>query len=197
MGSTFNALTIPLIFIAIVLNLVLGQLAAALNLPPYLDNVGTVLAGVLAGPLAGGLTGLLSGVIGGLLTNTNPIYLALVAAVVGILAGLIGARSWFRRWVRVLLGGLLTGLAAALVGALALTATSGAFAPATFVTNLTNSLLGTLGAGGVASELLEMVVSFLLSFGIVRSMARRLLIRFPQGERSAAPHRRPLIGRVD
>jgi hypothetical protein len=34
-------------------------------------------------------------------------------------------------------------------------------------------------------------------FLVVRSMSRRLLVRFPQGERSAEPRREPLIGRIE
>jgi len=52
----FTTLTLALIAVGIVLNLVLGQTVSLLNLPVFLDSIGTVIVALLAGPWAGGLT---------------------------------------------------------------------------------------------------------------------------------------------
>jgi len=61
----FSTTTIVFIAIAIVINIVVGQMVSLLKLPIFLDSIGTILVGVLAGPLAGGLTGLLTNLFSG------------------------------------------------------------------------------------------------------------------------------------
>ncbi len=52
--ADFTTLTVALIPVAIVINIVVGQIVqSVLKLPIYLDSIGTVLVAVLAGPLAG------------------------------------------------------------------------------------------------------------------------------------------------
>ncbi|MGH2543457.1 MAG: histidine kinase, partial [Ardenticatenaceae bacterium] len=63
--------------------------------------------------------------------------------------------------------------------------------------NFTNSILSANLLQGAVSDPLDKIISYLVVFLILRSLPRRLLVRFPQGERSAEPHRRPLIGRVE
>ena len=53
----FSTRTLVLIPIAIVINIVIGELTVRLKLPIYLDSIGTVLVGAIAGPWAGALTG--------------------------------------------------------------------------------------------------------------------------------------------
>ena len=51
----FTTITLALIPLAIVVNIVIGQLIVILKLPVYLDSIGTVVCRCLAGPLAGAL----------------------------------------------------------------------------------------------------------------------------------------------
>ena len=62
----FSTRTLVLIPIAIVINIVIGELTVRLKLPIYLDSIGTVLVGAVAGPWAGALTGALANLIWGL-----------------------------------------------------------------------------------------------------------------------------------
>ncbi len=62
----FSTRTLVLIPIAIVINIVIGELTVRLKLPIYLDSIGTVLVGAIAGPWAGALTGALANLIWGL-----------------------------------------------------------------------------------------------------------------------------------
>ena len=91
----------PLMPVAIAINIVLGfTVQKVLNLPIYLDSIGTILVGVLAGPLAGALTGALSNLIWqyspGIGPSSNIGPFAVTAAVIGLLAGLWGYLGVYR-----------------------------------------------------------------------------------------------------
>ena len=59
-SSQFTTRVIALMPVAIAMNIALGYpTQKILNLPIYLDSIGTILVGVLAGPLPGALTGIL------------------------------------------------------------------------------------------------------------------------------------------
>ena len=59
---------ICLIALAIVMNVIGGQIALALRLPIYLDSIGTIMIGAMLGPWCGLIPGLLGGLIMALLT---------------------------------------------------------------------------------------------------------------------------------
>ncbi|MBA3532320.1 MAG: ECF transporter S component [Ardenticatenales bacterium] len=211
MRSTFNTLTLALMPIAIVLNITIGALISYFNrispvikIPLYLDSIGTILAGVLAGPVAGGLTGALSNILWSfILADPVIIWFAPVAFVIGVLAGLFGYYSWMRKIQMALLGGLVTGIVAAVMSAPIATYVYGGitgggtdFLVAAFQSFM-DSTLGAVAAQGIFSDPPDKMISYLLVFLILKGLPRRLLVRFPQGEKTASPHRRPLIGHVD
>ena len=204
MRSAFNTFTLALMPIAIVIDIVLGQLVNLLSLPLYLDNIGTIMVGVLAGPVGGAITGLLSGVIRSLLFDLNALWFAPVGLVVGILAGIFGARSWLRKRKRptlVLFGGLLTGLVAALVRVIPYAVnrlpehSMDLLLP--YFKNLVSNPVGAYLSQGIVFDPLDKIISYLAVFLILTRFRRRLLVRFPQGTATARARRRPLIGHVD
>ncbi len=97
--ADFTTLTLVLIPVAIVINIVIGQIVQnVLKLPIYLDSIGTVLVAVLAGPLAGALTGALSNIIWGIIFSTPTIIpFAITAFAIGLMAGFLARLGWFRR----------------------------------------------------------------------------------------------------
>jgi len=97
--ADFTTLTLTLIPVAIVINIVVGQIVQnVLKLPIYLDSIGTVLVAILAGPLAGALTGVLSNVLWGVIFSTPVIIpFALTAAAIGLMAGFLAQLGWFKR----------------------------------------------------------------------------------------------------
>jgi hypothetical protein len=117
LSRQFSTRVIALIPVAIAINIVLGfTVQKVLNLPIYLDSIGTILVGVLAGPIAGAVTGAASNLIWqyapviGPGSNIGPF--AITAAVIGLLAGLWGRLGVYRSrpasgprlWVSVLVG---------------------------------------------------------------------------------------------
>jgi energy-coupling factor transport system substrate-specific component len=97
--ADFGTLTLTLIPVAIVINIVVGQIVQnVLKLPIYLDSIGTILVAILAGPLAGALTGVISNILWGVIFSTPTIIpFALTAAAIGLMAGFLAQLGWFRR----------------------------------------------------------------------------------------------------
>jgi len=58
-----------LVRLGVAVNLVIGQIVAALLLPVYLDAVGTILVAALVGPRAAVITGLTSQVLAAVLSG--------------------------------------------------------------------------------------------------------------------------------
>ncbi|MDQ4078114.1 MAG: ECF transporter S component [Chloroflexota bacterium] len=202
---SFNTLTIALMPIAIVINIALGYLVSTLRIPfLYLDSVGTILVGVLAGPLAGGITGALANIVWALiLADRVIIWFVPVAFVIGALAGIFGARSWLRKWYLTIIAGLITGVAAALLSAPIVVACCGGVTGAgtdllvaTFL-QTTEDILSASFLQGLVTEFIDKPLSYFLVYLVLNNLPRRLLVRFPQGEKTAPPRRRPLIGRVE
>ena len=101
LSRQFSTRVIVLIPVAIAINIVLGfTVQKVLNLPIYLDSIGTILVGVLAGPIAGAVTGAASNLIWqyapviGPGSNIGPF--AITAAVIGLLAGIWGWLGVYR-----------------------------------------------------------------------------------------------------
>ena len=108
-SNRFSTRNLVLVAIGIALNLALGQAASFLNLPIFLDSVGTVLAAVLAGPVIGGLTGLLTNLLWGLLQGPTAAFFAPVAMMIGIAAGLLARAGLFRTWWQAAISGAVIG----------------------------------------------------------------------------------------
>jgi hypothetical protein len=106
----FTSRTWVLIPIAIAINIVIGQLVIYLQIPIYLDSIGTVLVGALAGPWAGLLTGALANIIWGYTLAPTSLPFFYVAAVIGLMAGIAGRMGYFNKispkWLSAIIGGL-------------------------------------------------------------------------------------------
>ncbi len=89
MKKKISVYQICFVAMAVVLNLVGGQLALALRLPIYLDSIGTILTGALLGPCFGMLPNFLSGIIMGMSVDIYSLYFAPVGIIVGLMSGLV------------------------------------------------------------------------------------------------------------
>ena len=100
MKTKFTIYHISMIALAVVLNLIGGQIALMLKLPIYLDSMGTMFIAAVYGPFYGMLPSLLSGVILGITVDMYSLYYAPVGIFLGLLAGFVwrkkqDKRSWF------------------------------------------------------------------------------------------------------
>lgn len=89
MKKKISVYQICFVALAVVLNLVGGELALVLRLPIYLDSIGTILTGALLGPWLGMLPTFLSGIIMGMSVDIYSLYFAPAGIIVGLMSGLV------------------------------------------------------------------------------------------------------------
>ncbi len=181
----FSTFTFVLIAVAIVLNIVVGQLVSLLKLPIFLDSIGTVLVGVLAGPWAGGLTGLLTNLIWGVISSPVAAAFAPVAMVIGIAAGLCARYGLFRTWWLAIISGVIITVFNSIVAVPirlymfgGITGSGADFFTA-YMLALGNDLFGSVVVMVFTSNLLDKVVTALIAWGVVKAMPERTTARFP------------------
>ncbi len=176
-----------LIRLGVAVNLVIGQIVAALLLPVFLDAVGTILVAALVGPWAAIVAGLTSQVLFAALSgNFTWLPFGVVQVVIAVYAGLAARAGVFRRWWTAVPAGTLLGLVA---GATAAPIAYFLFGGATAggVTAVTTALRGlgvplhvAVAVASMGTDLLDKTLAFGLVFLILRTLPRHLAARFPQ-----------------
>jgi energy-coupling factor transport system substrate-specific component len=103
--------------VCIALNVGLNKIAVVLNLPVFMDTVGTVLSGAMVPPGYSIAVGVISNLIGGVVTHpSTPFYIG--TQVVVSLMSIIGyRRGWFDTLPAAIVLGLAIGIVSALVSA--------------------------------------------------------------------------------
>lgn len=184
----FSTITLVLMAVAIVLNIVVGQLVSLLKLPIFLDSIGTILVGILAGPWAGGLTGLLTNLIWGLISSPVAAAFSPVAAVIGIVAGLCAKYGLFKTWWKAIISGVIITVFNAIVAVPirlymfgGITGSGADFITA-YMLALGKDLFGSVIVTVFTSNLVDKVVTALLAWGIVKALPKRTTSRFPRAE---------------
>lgn len=184
-SNRFSTRNLVLVAIGIALNLALGQAASFLNLPIFLDSVGTVLAAVLAGPVIGGLTGLLTNLLWGLLQGPTAAFFAPVAMMIGIAAGLLARAGLFRTWWQAAISGAVIAVALAVVAVPiriylfgGVTGSGADFAVA-YLLKVGESLFGSVLITVIGTNLLDKIVTALLVWGILRGLPTRAVGDWP------------------
>ncbi len=184
--TDFTTITLTLIPIAIVLNIVVGQIASALGLPLFLDSIGTVLAALLAGPWVGGLTGLLTNLVWGLISSPTAAAFAPVAMTIGLVAGLLARLGLFRHWWQALISGAIIAIALSFVAVpiriylFGGVTGSGADFLTAYLLAVGQSLFGSVIVTVITSNLLDKIITALLAWVIVRALSKRFVTRFPR-----------------
>jgi energy-coupling factor transport system substrate-specific component len=182
----FSTLTLALIAVAIVLNIVLGQVVSLLKLPIFLDSIGTVLVALLAGPWAGGLTGLLTNLIWGLISEPVAAAFAPVAMIIGIVAGLCAKYGLFKKWWQAIISGAIITLALSIVAIpirvfmFGGVTGSGADFITAYLLATGRDLFSAVLITVITDNLIDKVVTALLAWGIVKGLPRRFTSRFPR-----------------
>lgn len=182
-----SLLSLLLIPVAVAINYVGGQIAVLLKLPFYLDVIGTIMAAMLGGPWIGGLAGLITNLILGI-TNPTFIPFAIVNVAVGVVTGFCARKDYFRDIPKTILSILFMSLASLITAVPIVVLMFGG------VTGGGTSLItGVLMASGrdiwtavTSTELLftvlDRIISLLITFGIIKVIPPRTLVRFPCGE---------------
>ena len=163
----FKLITVLLIPIGIVINGAGGWLIAKLNVPFYLDTVGTIFVAVVAGPLAGAITGVVTNVILGFVSRSYAPYWP-VPLLIGLAAGLFANAGWFKNWWKVMLAGFILAMIAAVTSTLIAMRIHGSTNP-----NLSYFLLEEPG---------DKIATALIVFGITQILPKRILAVLPRRE---------------
>lgn len=172
-----------LMAVAIVINVVVGQIAVWIKLPLYIDSVGTVLVGILAGPLAGALTGLLTNLIWGLISDPSAAAFFPVSMVIGLLAGYLARLGWFRTIGMTVVAGAVIAVASTIVAVPIIVYMFGGvtgagtdFATA-YLLAVGNELVQSVAIANLAQNLADKILTCLIAWVIVK----RLPLRFTSG----------------
>lgn len=188
----FTITTMVFMAIAIVINIVIGQLVSLLKLPIFLDSIGTILVGVLAGPIAGGLTGLLTNLIWGVISSPVAAAFSPVAMVIGIIAGLCAHYGLFKTWWLAIIAGVIITVFNAIVAVPirlymfgGITGSGADFLTAYMLT-LGKDLFGSVIVTVFTSNLLDKVVTAVLVWGISRALPERTANRLSKAESAVA-----------
>lgn len=174
------ARTIAIIPVALVLNIVVGEVIGSIGVPLYIDSVGTILVAALAGRIAGIATGTLSSVVWGLI-NPAALPFAAVSAATGYLAGLAIEKGAFKSWWRVIVAGaiigIISGMLAAPVAAFVYggTAGLGTGAVVSAFREAGNSLLASVTLQSFISDPLDKALVFLIVWAAMKALPKRTL----------------------
>ncbi|MDQ1057980.1 energy-coupling factor transport system substrate-specific component [Arthrobacter globiformis] len=181
---TLPTSTVVLIPVALVLNIVLGQLMGTSGLPFYLDSIGTVLIAVLAGPAAGAATGALSSIVWSFF-NPTVLPFAAGAALIGFLAGVAARYGLFRRFYLAPVAGFVTGIVAGVVSApiaaFVFGGTSGAGTGAivSAFRAMGDTLLAAITKQALISDPMDKAIVFAIAAMLVYALPRRTTFQFP------------------
>jgi len=184
----FTTTTIVLMSIAIVINIVAGQLVSMLKLPIFLDSIGTVLVGLLAGPWAGGLTGLLTNLIWGIISSPVAAAFSPVALAIGVVAGLCAKYGLFRTWWLAIISGVIIAVFNAIVAVpirlymFGGITGSGADFITSYMLALGRDLFGSVVVTVFTSNLADKVATAVLAWIIVKALPSRTKARLPRAE---------------
>jgi energy-coupling factor transport system substrate-specific component len=92
-----NTLAIVLIPVCIGINWAGRSIDKALNLPIFLDSIGTVLGGLLAGPWVGAISGFVANFINAGTVDPIAAWYSIVSIGIGFAAGIAGYLGWQKR----------------------------------------------------------------------------------------------------
>lgn len=175
---------LALIPLGIAFNLALGTIVRALQVPVYLDAVGTILITLLIGWRAGVITGVLSFLIGGVLVNPVLPWFSATQAAIAIYVAAIASRGGFRSHVTTILSGIGLGIVAGVISAPVIVflfggiTGSGASLIVAFLVASGESIMKSVFLSGLAAEPLDKTLQCLLALWILRGMPQTLLVRF-------------------
>lgn len=172
--------------LGVAVNLVIGQIVAALLLPVFLDAVGTILVAALVGPRAAIIAGLTSQVLAAVLSgNFAWLPFGIVQVVVAVYAAAAARVGVFRSYYSALPAGLLLGvLAGSTAAPIAYYVFGGATSGGvTFMTTALRAIGVPLKAAvftsSLGTDLLDKTIAFGLVCLILRSLPEHLAGRFP------------------
>ena len=186
----FTLMTILLLPVAVAINVVGGQLAAALALPIYIDTIGTILAGILGGPWVGLVAGVLSNCINGIF-QPNFFPFAIVGGAVGLTCGMLSRKTMFNKVWKVVISIVITTFVSIIIGTPivmyvygGITGTGSTYLTA-FMLATGQNLFQSVFTAQFFTEISDKALSIIVAYIIIIAMSPRILVKYPCGEQFA------------
>lgn len=183
----FSMLAILIIPVAVAVNFVGGQLASLLKLPCYLDAIGTIFGAMLCGPWVGAVIGLVTNIVTGIANPVNFAFIP-VSIVVGLVTGFLARKKMFSSWWKWIVSMILMALSSIIVAAPIIVYVYGgvtgggtSIIAATAMAAGANIWAAVIGSDGLFT-VVDRVISFVISYLIIKVIPERTLIKFSCGE---------------
>ncbi len=93
----FSPWMLLLCITGLAINLILSKLVIFLNLPLYVDNVGSIIVAILGGPILGMAVGFLSNILGSLSTPIS-MYYSIFTIIIAWLAAVFSRKGVLKHW---------------------------------------------------------------------------------------------------
>jgi len=177
-------LALTFIPLAIALNVGIGAIVKILNLPIYMDSIGTILATILLGWKRGAIVGVLGFVITSIFINPFAIYFIGTQVAIALFIDFVAKSGWFSNVWKVCLSGIGLGIITAIVSAPVIILVfqgatgNGAALVTSFFVKMGNQIANSVVLSGFSIEPIDKVIQCLLAFFILKSMPLNLLERF-------------------
>lgn len=180
-------LILTFIPLAIAINVALGAIVKVLNVPLYVDSIGTILTTILLGWRKGAIVGVLGFIITSIFINPFAVYFSLTQIVIALFIGFVGKKGGFKNAFRTIGSGAVLGVITALVSAPVIVfvfqgATgNGAALVTSFFTKMGNQIVNSIFLAGFSIEPLDKMIQCLLVFFILKNIPKNLLEKFKSG----------------
>jgi energy-coupling factor transport system substrate-specific component len=180
-------LALAFIPLAIAINVGIGAIVKALNLPLYLDSVGTILTTILLGWSFGAIVGMLGFIITSIFINPFAIYFMGTQVAIALFVHWMGKIGWFRNLFRVIITGVVLGILAAIISAPVIifvfqgATGNGAALVTSFFIKMGNQIVNSIFLSGFSIEPLDKTIQVLLAFFILKGIPKSLLDHFKTG----------------
>lgn len=192
MNTTINnqqsrILALTFIPLAIALNVGIGALVKALNLPLYVDSIGTIIATLLLGWRWGAVVGVLGFVITSIFINPFAIYFIGTQVAIAVFVHLVARRGWFSNVFKTILSGIGLGIVAAIVSAPVIiwifqgATGNGSALVTSFFVQMGNQIVNSVFLSGFSIEPIDKGLQCLLAFFILKSIPGMFLKNFTKG----------------
>lgn len=177
-------LALTLIPLAIAINVGIGAIVKMLNLPVYLDSIGTIIATMLLGWKRGAIVGVLGFIITSVFINPFAVYFIGTQIVIALVVGFISKKGWFSNTWKIILSGIGLGITTAIASAPVIILVfqgatgNGAALVTSFFAQMGNQIVNAVFLSGFSIEPIDKVIQCLLAFFILKSIPKSLLEKF-------------------
>ena len=177
-------LSLTFIPLAIAINVGIGAIIKALNVPLYLDSIGTILATILIGWRAGSIVGVLGFALTSIFINPLAIYFCGTQIVIALFTHIVSKIGGFKNSVLTVLTGIGLGVVSAIVSAPIIILVfqgatgNGSALITSFFVKTGHQIIQSVFLSGFSIEPLDKCLQCLLAFFVLKSMPQSLLGRF-------------------